>query len=84
MYVFGGGVSPKLSNPDSISDPRKQFLYPQFQTKLQKSIPHFRPDETWLTLEGSIFLALNYCCLADYQKLWYNCSFFVNTSFDAN
>ena len=32
----------------------------------------------------SIFLALNLCCSIDYQKLWYNCSLFVNTSFDTN
>ena len=32
----------------------------------------------------SIFLALNFCSLTDYQKLWHNCSLFVNTSFDTN
>ena len=50
-----------------------------------------------LTLEGtrgeggfqsdhplSIFLALNFCSLTDYQKLWHNCSLFVKTSFDSN
>ena len=31
----------------------------------------------------SIFLALNFCSLTDYQKLWYNCSWIVYTSFDA-
>ena len=30
----------------------------------------------------SIFLALNFFCLTNYQKLWYNCSLFVNTAFD--
>ena len=32
----------------------------------------------------SIFLALNFCSLTDYQKLWYNCFLFVKTSFDFN
>ena len=32
----------------------------------------------------SIFLALNFCSLTDCQKLWHNCSLFVNTSFDIN
>ena len=32
----------------------------------------------------SIFLALNFCSLIDCQKLWYNCSLFVNTSFDTS
>ena len=32
----------------------------------------------------SMFLALNFCPLTDYQKLYYNCSLFVNTSFDPN
>ena len=32
----------------------------------------------------SIFLALNFCSLTDCQKLWHNCSLFVNTSFDTN
>ena len=30
------------------------------------------------------FLVLNFCSLTDCQKLWHNCSLFVNTSFDAN
>ena len=32
----------------------------------------------------SIFLALNFCSLTNYQNLWHNCSFFVKTSFDFN
>ena len=32
----------------------------------------------------SIFLTLNFCSLTDCQKLWHNCSLFVNTSFDTN
>ena len=32
----------------------------------------------------SIFLALNFCSLTDCQKLWHNCSLFVNISFDTN
>ena len=32
----------------------------------------------------SIFLALNFCSLTDYQKLWHNCSLFVKRSFDPN
>ena len=32
----------------------------------------------------SMFLALNFCSLTDCQKLWHNCSLFVNTSFDIN
>ena len=32
----------------------------------------------------SIFLALNFCSFTDCQKLWHNCSLFVNTSFDTN
>ena len=32
----------------------------------------------------AIFLALNFCCFTDCQKLWYNSSLFVSTSFDAN
>ena len=32
----------------------------------------------------SMFLALNFCSLTDCQKLWHNCSLFVNTSFDTN
>ena len=32
----------------------------------------------------SIFLALNFSSLTDCQKLWHNCSLFVNTSFDTN
>ena len=34
-----------------------------------------------------IFLALHFCSLTGYQKLygnWYNCFLFVNTSFDPN
>ena len=49
----------------------------------------------YLTLEGigrggvnlnppSIFLALNFCSLTDWQKPWHNCSLFVKTSFDSN
>ena len=49
-----------------------------------------------LTLEGikggggcqseppSIFLALNFCSMADYQNLWRNFSLFIKTSFDPN
>ena len=29
------------------------------------------------------FFVSNFCCLTDFQKLWYNCSMFVSTSFDA-
>ena len=29
-------------------------------------------------------LALDFCCLTNCQKLWYNCSLFLNTFFDAN
>ena len=32
----------------------------------------------------SIFLALNFCSLTDYQKIWHNCSLFVKTYFDPN
>ena len=32
----------------------------------------------------TIFLALNFCSFTDCQKLWHNCSLFVNTSFDTN
>ena len=32
----------------------------------------------------AIFLALNFCSLTDCQKLWHNCSLFVNTSFDTS
>ena len=32
----------------------------------------------------SIFLALNFCSWTDCQKLWHNCSLFVNTSFNTN
>ena len=32
----------------------------------------------------SIFLALSFCSLSDCQKLWHNCSLFMNTSFDTN
>ena len=32
----------------------------------------------------STFLALNFCSLTDCQKLWHNCSLFVNTSFGTN
>ena len=32
----------------------------------------------------TIFLALNFCSLTDYQKLWHNCSLFVKTSLDFN
>ena len=48
-------------------------------------------DVRGLTLEGtrrvkltppSIFLALNFCSLTDYKKLWHNCSLFVKISFD--
>ena len=51
-------------------------------------------DFRHLTLEGirgggSIctplnFLALNFCSLTDYQKLWHNCFLLVKTSFDLN
>ena len=37
-----------------------------------------------LTLPPSIFLALKFCSLIDCQKLWHNCSLFVNTSFNTN
>ena len=37
-----------------------------------------------LTPPPSIILALNFCSLTDYQKLWPNCSLFVKTSFDPN
>ena len=48
-----------------------------------------------LTLEGikgggvnlnppSIFLALNFCSMTDYQNLWRNFSLFIKTSFDPN
>ena len=53
---------------------------------------HARPKLNSWSLEGergsnwppSIFLALNFCSLTDCQKLWHNCSLFVNTSFDTN
>ena len=32
-------------------------------------------------LTPSTFLALNLCSLTNCQKLWHNCSLFVNTSF---
>ena len=35
------------------------------------------------SLEG-VLLALNFCSSTDCQKLWHNCSLFVNTSFDTN
>ena len=28
------------------------------------------------------FLALNFCSLTDYQKLWQHCSLFIKTSFN--
>ena len=31
----------------------------------------------------SSFLALDFCSLTDYQKLWHNCSLIVKTSFDS-
>ena len=31
---------------------------------------------------GGHFLALNFCSLTNYLKLWHNCSLFVKTSFD--
>ena len=34
-----------------------------------------------MTRPPSIFLALNFCCSNDCQKLWNNCSLFVNISF---
>ena len=34
--------------------------------------------------DSSIFLALSFYSLTDYQKLWHNCSLFVKTSFDFN
>ena len=34
-----------------------------------------------LTSTPSIILALNFCSLADCQKLWHNCPLFVKTSF---
>ena len=30
------------------------------------------------------YLALNFCSLTDYRKLWYNCSLLVKIYFDAN
>ena len=50
------------------------------------------PDLTLEALGGGgdqidpplIFLALNFCSWTDCQKLWHNCSLFVNTSFDTN
>ena len=38
----------------------------------------------WVKLTLIGFLALNFCCFTDFQKLWYNCSLFVSTCFDAN
>ena len=37
-----------------------------------------------LTPHLSICLALNFCSLTDCKTFWYNCSLFVNTSFDTN
>ena len=34
-----------------------------------------------INLRSLEFLALNFCSLTDCQKLWYNCSLFVNTTF---
>ena len=57
---------------------------------------HVSMENKNLTLEGirgeggnqsdppSIFFALNFCSLTEYQKLWHNCSLFVKTSFDSN
>ena len=62
-----------------------------------QGVPPPLPSITFLvlTLEGtkgrgdfdplpSNFLALNFCSLADCQKLWLNCSLFVRISFDPN
>ena len=35
-------------------------------------------------LSPSIFLALKFYSSTDWQKLWHNCSLFVNASFDTN
>ena len=38
----------------------------------------------WSNWPPSIFSALNFCSSTDWQKLWHNCSLFVNTSFYTN
>ena len=40
--------------------------------------------ECLMSINPRMHLALNFCSLNDYQKLWHNCSLFVKTSFDPN
>ena len=45
---------------------------------------NIRISQSYWSDQPSIFLALNFYSLTDCQKLWHNCSLFVNTSFDTN
>ena len=48
-YIMGGAVPPLPSNPDPFR-PKIQFSIRHIQTKLQKSISYFRPDEICITI----------------------------------
>ena len=65
-------IAPSLSNIKNIS---REFISP---APTPKGGGGGQIETPW------IFLALNYCSLTDYEKLWSNCSLFVNTSFDVN
>ena len=72
-----------------LENPFKQKLqkFPKSTTKLFKWAtvnPRSLGSGGGANWPPSIFLALNFCSLTDYQKLWYSCSLFVNTSFDTN
>ena len=81
-----------MNLPSNFKNARVQLL--QTSIKLSTILDITVQIKLILTLEAlgggvkltppSIFLALNFCSLTDCQKLWYNCSLFVNTSFDTN
>ena len=58
-------------------------LFGFFFTKAKISINPGRHKGGGVNLNPPpIFLALNFCSLTDYQKLWHNCSLFVKTYFN--
>ena len=47
-------MAPKPSNPDPISEPKRQFLIPYISDKLRKSVTYVRPDEIYISFNRPI------------------------------
>ena len=69
---------------DSFRFKKRFYAVNYIIMSFNKLNPRIRKVVVKLTPPPLNFFCLNFFPLTDYQKLCYNCSFFVNTYFDPN